>query len=142
MSKKSSAQNKEKSRKKEIQLLAELTHRLTGEQESKIRGYLEKFGIQVFFIVPTVVTSMLSCISLGKMTPRSAHIAAAATIIVADMPVLSLKKPPCGGFFLAEKESLCAVNFQIRSILYFVKAKANKYMKTVANRLAIKNEDF
>ena len=32
-----------------IVLLAELTHRLTGEQESDIRGYLEKFGIQAFF---------------------------------------------------------------------------------------------
>ena len=49
MSKKSSAQQKEKSRKQEILLLAELTHRLTGEQESDIRGYLDKFGIQAFF---------------------------------------------------------------------------------------------
>ena len=49
MSKKSSAQQKEKSRKREILLLAELTHRLTGEQESDIKDYLEKFGIQAFF---------------------------------------------------------------------------------------------
>lgn len=49
MNKRSPGQQKENSRKREILLLAELTHRLTGEQESDVRGYLEKFGIQAFF---------------------------------------------------------------------------------------------
>ncbi len=49
MSKKIREQHRHNSHKREILLLADLTHQLTGEQESDIRGYLEKFGIQAFF---------------------------------------------------------------------------------------------
>ena len=35
--------------KGKIMLMAEMTHKLTGEEESDIRGYLEKFGVTGFF---------------------------------------------------------------------------------------------
>ena len=35
--------------KGKIVLMAEMTHKLTGEEESDIRGYLEKFGVTGFF---------------------------------------------------------------------------------------------
>ena len=49
MSKRKSTAKKKHDNEHQILLLAEMTHQLTGEQESDIRGYLEKFGIQAFF---------------------------------------------------------------------------------------------
>ena len=49
MSKRKNHVNQKQDNKRQILLLAEMTHQLTGEQESDIRGYLEKFGIQAFF---------------------------------------------------------------------------------------------
>jgi hypothetical protein len=49
MSKRKNLAKQKLDKKRQILLLAEMTHQLTGEQESDIRGYLEKFGIQAFF---------------------------------------------------------------------------------------------
>lgn len=46
IAKKSAESNDHKGK---IVLMAEMTHRLTGEEESDIRGYLEKFGVTGFF---------------------------------------------------------------------------------------------
>jgi GH18 family chitinase len=49
MTSKKVQRNHAKDKKHHVLLLAELTHKLTGEEESDIRGYLEKFGIEGFF---------------------------------------------------------------------------------------------
>lgn len=49
MSKRKNTAKKKHDNERQILLLAEMTHQLTGEQESDIRGYLEKFGIDAFF---------------------------------------------------------------------------------------------
>lgn len=48
MCKRKKTNNHKPDRCNRIILLAELTHQLTGEEESDIRGYLEKFGIDAF----------------------------------------------------------------------------------------------